>query len=143
MAFFIGIVALGIVSDFYMANNNLYSLLQKDINNVSFLSKYDKPLLISDMNTVYESGSVPGILAFTNACKSDKIDILLVSSDIQNISDYYDSNNYSNIFVLHGSQGLIDNLKLQLGDKIDSLEVKGMTNEWQIIYNNKNKVNNK
>jgi uncharacterized membrane protein len=137
--FFFGIVVLGIISGFYLANNNLINRLDKDMNNALFLSKYDKPLLISDMNTVYMPGSVPGILAFTNACKSDKIDFLLVSPDIQNISDYYDSNNYSNIFVLHGSQELINNLKLQLGDKMDSLEIKGMTNEWQIIYNKKNK----
>ncbi len=132
---FCGIVALGIISGFYLANNNIINILNRDMNNASFLSKYDKPLLISDMNTVWMPGSVPGILAFTNACKSDKIDFLLVSSDIQNISDYYDSNNYSNIFVLHASQELINNMKIQFGEKMDSLEIEGMTNEWQIIYN--------
>ena len=135
--FFFGIVALGIISGFYLAKKNIIRILNKDMNNASFLSKYDKPLLISDMNTVYMPGSIPGILAFTNACKSDKIDFLHVSPDIQNISDYYDSDNYSNIFLLHGSQELINNLKLQLGDKMDSLEIKGMTNEWQIILENK------
>ena len=131
---FVGLAVLSIISCFYIANSTV-SLLKKDTANASFLSKQEKPLLISDMQTVYMPGSVAGILAFTNACKTHKVDILLVRPDIQNISDYFDSNNYSNIFVLHGSQALINNLKLQLANRMDSLEVDGLVNEWQIKNN--------
>jgi uncharacterized membrane protein len=136
---FILLVTLGITTDFYMADNYAHNMYQSDINNSALLSRSDNSLLISDMKTLFQGGgsvaaSIPSILAFTNACKSDKIDILRVKPDIQNIKEYFDSTAYNHIYVLNASQKLINNLKSQFGEKMDSLALEGFKNEWQIKF---------
>lgn len=137
--FFIGIfillMTMGITTNFYMADKYAVNMYQSDINNSALLSRSDNSLLISDMKTIFQGGDTAlSILTFTNACKSDKIDILRVNSDIKRVSEYFDSAAYKQIFVLNASQNLINNLKSQFGDKMDSLALKGFINEWQIKY---------
>jgi uncharacterized membrane protein len=141
--FFIGIFFLlaimGISTNFYMADKYAANMYPSDIKNSKLLSQSENSLLISDMKTIFQGGgsagaAMPSILAFTNACKSDKIDILRVSSDVKNIREYFDSTAYKQIFVLNASQKLINNLKSQLGNKMDSLAMRGFKNEWQIKF---------
>jgi len=42
---------------------------------------------------------------------------------------------YSDIYVTDASSELIENLKLQFGKKMDSLNVEGINPMWQIIIN--------
>lgn len=137
--FFIGIfillVTMGITTSFYLADKYAVNMSQSDINNSALLSRSNNSLLISDMKTLFQGGgSAASILAFTNACKSDKIDVLRVTTDIQNIKEYFDSSAYNHIYVLNASQKLINNLKSQLGEKMDSLALEGFKNEWQIKF---------
>jgi uncharacterized membrane protein len=132
---FILLVTMGIASDFYMADKYIAVLWQTDMKNSELLSRSDNSLLISDMKTLFQGGGqAASILAFTNACKSDKIDILRVKPDITNIREYFDSTAYKNVFVLSASQNLINNLKSQFGEKMDSLAMEGFKNEWQIKF---------
>jgi uncharacterized membrane protein len=132
---FVLLVTMGITTDFYMANKYIAVGWETDIKNSALLSKSDNSLLISDMKTLFQGGgSAPSILAFTNACKSDKIDILRVKPDVKNIRGYFDSTAYKQIYVLNASQKLINNLKSQLGEKMDSITMKGFKNEWQIKF---------
>ena len=136
--YFIGIyillVTMGITTDFYMADKYVATNYQSDIRNSALISRSDNSLLISDMKALFLGGDAASILAFTNACKSDKIDILRVNPDVKNIREYFDSTAYKQIFVLNASQKLINNLKSQLGGKMDSITMKGFTNEWQIKF---------
>jgi uncharacterized membrane protein len=132
---FLLLVTLCITTDFYMADKYPTKMYQSDINNSALLSRSDSSLLISDMKTLFQSSTgAPSILTFTNAVKSDKVDILRVKPDIQNIKEYFDSTAYNHIYVLNASQKLINNLKSQLGEKMDSLALKGFRNEWQIKF---------
>jgi uncharacterized membrane protein len=128
------LVTMSIAADFYMADKYIAPTRQKEIRNSTMLSKSEKSLLISDFKTLSYEDQPASILAFTNACKSEEIDILRVKSDIQNIKKYFDGNYYKNIFVLNASQKLINNLKSQLGEKMDSLALEGFKNEWQIKF---------
>lgn len=132
---FILLVTLGISTDFYMADKYAVNMYQSDIKNSTLLSQSDNSLLISDMKTLFQGGGhAASILTFTNAIKSDKVDILRVKSDIQNIKEYFDCTAYNHIYVLNASQKLINNLKSQLGEKMDSLALEGFKNEWQIKF---------
>jgi uncharacterized membrane protein len=131
---FVLLIAISIGADFYVANKYPYVNSAKDMKNAVLLSRSDNALLISDLKTSTAQPGSPAVLAFTNACKTDKIDILRVQPDIQNIKGYFDSTAYKNIFVLNASQKLINNLKSQFGEKMDSINLKGYTNEWQIKF---------
>lgn len=129
----IAFLSLGIASNIYMSNKYYAPFFEKELATSTLLSTSEKPLLLSDFKTVFAGGDAAGTLAFTNACKSNNLDILRVKSDIQYITNYFDSGKYSNIYVLHASEELIDNLKSQLGEKMDSLQMDGFVNEWQIL----------
>jgi uncharacterized membrane protein len=134
MGIFVLLVTMGIATDFYMADKYVAYNYKSDIRNSALLSQSDNSLLISDMKTLFQNGDAVSILAFTNACKSDKLDILRVKPDVRNIRGYFDSTAYKHIYVLNASQNLINNLKSQYGAKMDSLTMKGFKNEWQIKF---------
>jgi uncharacterized membrane protein len=127
-------LGLGIISNLFMSDKYYLPFFKKELANSTLLTTCEKPLLISDFKTVFAGGDAAGTLAFTNACKSDNIDILRVQSNIKNITAYLDSSKYYNFYVLHASEELIHNLRLQLGEKMDSLQIDGFVNEWQILY---------
>lgn len=132
--FLLVLLLLGVISIVRFSDRYFFSLFQGQINNAALLSKSDHPLFISDMNALWPGADAGGVLAFMNECESDNIDVLRVTSDIKNIEDYYDSTAYSDIYVLQASNELIENLKSQLGEKMDSIDLDGFSNEWQIIY---------
>ncbi len=126
-------LSLGIFSDFYMSNKYYIGIFNERIANAALLTSCPKPLLISDFKTVHCEGDAAGIMAFTNECKSDNIDILRVTPDIKDITSCFESKKYSDIFVLHASEALINNLKYQQGIEMDSLQMEGFVNEWRVV----------
>jgi uncharacterized membrane protein len=129
----LALLILGIISNFYMSDKHYYNMYEKELSNSALLSACEKPLLISDFNTVFAGGDAADILTFTNACKSGNLDILRVKADIQNITAYFDSDKYSDILILHGSEELIQNLKSQFGYEMDSIQMIGFVNEWRVL----------
>ena len=73
-------------------------------------------------------------MVFLHECKSDSIDVLRATPDIENIEEKIDVNNYSDIYVTYASKKLVDNLKSQFGDRMDSLSVNGISPSWTIKY---------
>lgn len=141
---YIALIVIGFISINHMKNKHYYNMFQHEENNIALLSNCQKPLLISDMKTLGEEGSAAGILTFTNGCKSNNIDILKVRSDIQNIEEYFHVEDYSEIMVLNASQYLINNLKAQLGDAMEPINMEAYSNEWEIKMNSyeKSAINN-
>ena len=136
---YILLIAIGLTSINHMKNKHYYNMFQHEENNINLLSECQKPLLISDMKKLGEEGSAAGILTFLNGCKSDNIDILRVAPDIQSIEEYFNAEDYSEIFVLNASQDLIDNLKIQLGGRMVSIDMEGFSNEWQVMMDSYDK----
>lgn len=132
---YLALIVFGLISINHMKNKHYYNMFQHEENSITILSECQKPLLISDMKTLGMGGSAAGILTFTNGCKTDNIDILRVTSDIQNIEDYFQFEDYSDILVLNASQVLIDNLKSQLGNGMRKIDREGFMNEWEIRMN--------
>jgi len=132
---YLALIVFGLISINHMKDKHYYNMFQAEENNIALLSECQKPLLISDMKTLGEAGSAAGILTFTNGCKSDNIDILRVASDVQNIEEYFNVEDYSDILVLNASQVLINNLKTQLGKSMKKIDREGFMNEWEIRMN--------
>jgi hypothetical protein len=132
---YLALIVFGLISINHMKNKHYYNMFQHEENSITLLSECQKPLLISDMKTLGEGGSAAGILTFTNGCKTDNIDILRVTSDIQNIEDYFQFEDYSDILVLNASQVLIDNLRIQLGNGMRKIDREGFVNKWEIRMN--------
>lgn len=130
----ITLIVFGIFSIVRFSDRYYFNYFQHTINNAELLSKSKNPLLISDMYTLWANGDAGGFLSMVNECNSDEIDILWVEPDVKNISSFIDSTQYSNIYVLHASDSLIANIRSQLPQKMDSLNLPGYTNEWEIVY---------
>ena len=64
-------------------------------------------------------------MVILHECSSDSIYILRASPDIQQAQEKIDENKYSDIYVTHASDQLINNLKSQFKEKMDSLELDG------------------
>ncbi len=123
---------LNIYSIIHFSERYYYNLFEAQIANSALLTDCERPLMISDMKTLWAEGDAGGVLAFMNACKSDRIDVLRVKTDIQNIESYFNPAEYSDIYVLQSSNELIENLKKQLGNRMDSIATEGFRNEWRI-----------
>jgi len=78
--------------------------------------------------------AVGGFMVIMNECQSENIDILRASPDIRNVEKMLLDTEYSDIYVTHASMKLVENLKMQFGEKMDSLEVEGISPMWQIKY---------
>lgn len=99
------------------------------IEDARFFSTARKPLLITDFSLNH--GMINSMITIFE-CKSENIDILRASPDIDNIEGKINSKGYSDIYVFHASDELIENLKSQFGEKMDSLEVEGISPIWNI-----------
>ena len=66
---------------------------------------------------------------------SDSIDIMQVYSDVTNIKEKIPENYYSEIYIVYAPDELVQNLKTQFGEQIDSLEIEGISPMWKINLN--------
>jgi uncharacterized membrane protein len=128
-----GLVILGIISVLTISRSRYWYhggyWQQVYIEDARLFSKAEKPLLITDYS--FRIGMVD-FMVVINECKSDNIDILRASPDKENVEEILIDKNYSEIYVTHASNELVENLKSQFGEKMDSLEVEGISPMWQI-----------
>jgi uncharacterized membrane protein len=131
---YVGLVILGIVSVLTISKYRYWYhggyWQQVYIEDARLFSKAEKPLLITDYS--FRIGMVD-FMVVINECDSDNIDILRVSSDIENVEEILIDKNYSEIYITQASNELVENLKSRFGEKMDSLKVEGISPMWQII----------
>ena len=126
-----GVVIIGIISiltiskyrNWYLGRQQVY------IEDARLISKAEKPLLITDYS--FRTGMVDFMVVLIE-CESENIDILRSSPDIENMEEKLFDKDYSEIYVFHASDKLVENLKSQFGEKMDSLKVEGISPVWQI-----------
>ncbi len=131
---FAGLVILGLVSiqaisksrSWYIGRQQVY------IEDARLISKAGKPLLITDYS--FRTGMVDFMVVLIE-CKSENIDILRATPDIENMEQKLSGNDYSEIYVFHASEKLVENLKSQFGEKMDSLKIEGISSTWRININ--------
>ena len=99
------------------------------IEDARLFSSASEPLLITDF--AFNHGMINFMVTMLE-CNSENIDILRASSDIKNLEGIISSKDYSDIYVVHGSDELIENLKSQFGEKMDLLNVEGTSSIWKI-----------
>jgi uncharacterized membrane protein len=99
------------------------------IEDARLFSNSQKPLLITDF--AFNHGMINSMITILE-CNSENIDILRASPDIDKVEKIINDKDYSDIYVFHASNELIENLKSQFGEKMDSLDVKGTSLIWRI-----------
>ena len=107
---------------------------QEFVDNADLLSKSKKPLMITDfmwMNSPWE-GPMHSIEILAN-CSSDNIDVLRVSSDIKQIESIIPKDLYSDVYVINASDKLLENLKIQFGQRFQILPGQQGPPRWKII----------
>jgi uncharacterized membrane protein len=129
---FIALASIGIGSMFSVSGARHWTLGRKwdcYIEDARLFSTSSKPLLITDF--AFNHGMINSMVVLLE-CDSENIDILRASPDIDSVEKMIDGKDYSDIYVFHASDELIENLKSQFGEKIDSLDVEGTSPVWKI-----------
>jgi uncharacterized membrane protein len=129
---YIALAAIGISSMFSISGARHWTLGKKwdcYIEDARLFSSARKPLLITDF--AFNHGMINSMVAMLE-CKSGNIDILRASPDIDNVEEIISNKDYSDIYVFHASDKLIENLRSQFGEKMDSLDVEGTSAIWKI-----------
>jgi hypothetical protein len=133
---YIAFAVIGISSMFSISKARHWFIGKKMdlyIEDAHLFSQAQKPLLISDY--AFNGGMIDFMVVMLD-CNSDNIDILRASPDIDNVEKMISHKDYSDIYVFHGSDELVENLKSQFGEKMDSLNVEGTSSMWKINIKN-------
>ncbi len=134
---YIGLVIVGFISIFLISKVRCFDggNWSAQIKDAQLYSNARHPLLITDYSMAGPGvRAVGGFMVIMNECQSENIDILRASPDIRNVEKMLLDTEYSDIYVTHASMKLVENLKMQFGEKMDSLEVEGISPMWQIKY---------
>jgi hypothetical protein len=99
------------------------------IENARLISQAKKPLLITDLAN---NKSMVDLMVVMRECNSRSIDVLRASPGIDNVENRITHREYSDIYVLYASDGLIGNLRSQFGGRMEKLDVKGISPIWKI-----------
>ena len=133
---YIGLVIIGLVSILTISNRRYWYLggdwQQVFIEDARLFSNSTQPLVVTDFKPWM--GLNWAMVVFGD-CDSDSIDILRGSAIDDNLKERIPMENYSDIYVFQATDELVENLKLQFGERMDSLEIKGISPMWKI--NNK------
>ncbi len=129
---YVGLVYTGITSVLKISKEKCW-YTRDDCNiaveDAQIFSDARKPLLITTFSYYCGMGDFIVVLS---ECTSDSIDILYASPDIKDVKAVLGGKEYSEIYVVHASNELVQNLKLQFGEKMDSLEYMRSLPMWRI-----------
>lgn len=132
---YMGLIIIGFISIFIISKSSRCDNpgCYDRINKAQLFSNARKPLLITDYSMMFQQKGDIGFMVIMNECQSDSIDVLRASPDIKNVEKMLLDAKYSDIYVTNASSELVENLKSQFGNKMDSLKVEGISPMWQII----------
>ncbi len=133
---YITLVTVAIISIFSITNHRCWSAFeipcQEKIDGAQLFSNDTKPLLITDYS---HWQGLNGFYGLITQCESENIDILRASTDIENVEELIGDKDYSEIYVIYASAELVENLKGQFTEKMDSLVIDGISPLWKININ--------
>lgn len=136
-AIYICLIIIGFGSIVFISKDRCYQIpldCEQNIKEAELFSSAERPLLISDYSMrLYTAEG--GFFTILNRCSSENIDILRTSPEIKDVEDILEGKQYSEIYVTHASAELVENLKTQFGERMDSLEMDGVSAMWQINVN--------
>ncbi len=120
-----GIFSIFEISDSrcWMTRNDCLSIIE----DARLFSDASSPLIITDFSL-----KMGGFMVILAECGSENIDILYASPDIDDVRKKIYGKEYSEVFVVHSSDQLVQNLRSQFGEKMDSLEYKREIPMWKI-----------
>lgn len=136
---FLSLIILATISIFNIAKIKCWTIGGpcEDWDNYMMAEKLlnsDRTLIITDFT--YWAG-IGGFLEVMAKVENEDIDILYALPDNDCIDELIDTSIYSYIFLMHTSDKLLENIKLNVTPKIDSLaycESSWATPMWQIRY---------
>jgi len=136
VAYFL-IIGMGVYTMINFSKNPVWDMpgqhrCKQTITEGEFYSSKDSPLIISDFKNLPMGLGYIKVLEITNAYQSDNIDILHATSDIENITSYVESKNYTDVYISLSSDQFVNHLKQTYGDKIVKVELDGAAPVWQI-----------
>ncbi|MBN2261186.1 MAG: glycosyltransferase family 39 protein [Clostridiales bacterium] len=133
---YIALVIVAVISIFNITNHRCWSAFKEEcqerIDAAQLFSNDAKPLLITDLSNWQ---GINGFYGLITQCESQNIDILRASPDIENVEELIEDKDYSDLYVMYASAELMENLKGQFKEKMDSLVIDGMPSLWKININ--------
>lgn len=136
-AVYAGLVVIGVYSIFTISNYRYWYLggnwQQEFVDNALLLSEAEQPLLITDF--MWRESPVEGRMHAMESlvdCNNDKVDVLLVSPDIQEIEALIPADFYSKIYVIYASGQLQENLQNQFGERLTILPGNVGPPRWEL-----------
>jgi len=131
---YVGLILAGIISSIIISKTQFYYGTggASKLKEAQLFSDTRNPLLITDYTFPHPTRGVEEFAVILNICESDSIDILRASDGIKDLDNMLSGTNYSDIYVTHASKKLLENLKIQFGEKMKKVEVGGIRNMWQI-----------
>lgn len=131
---YLSLIIIGLISIYYISKDRCYFIglgCEENITEARIFSEAEKSLLISDYTMSLGTGT-GGFIALLNECESDNIDVLHASPDIKNVNAMLSGVDYSDIYVTYASSELVNNLKSQFGERMDSVDIEGISPMWLI-----------
>jgi uncharacterized membrane protein len=130
---YIAFAIMGIVSIINISHDKTWDYyFTWDFTPIKYLEDSEKCLLITDFTTPDDQG-ITAFLMIANAVKSGNVDVYRTSPDNNEIIDEINKRSYTDIYVYHASEQLIDNLKLQFGENLIQIDDPELFNPfWQI-----------
>jgi len=133
LVFYLAVILIGVssISSISKAKHwHIGNQMNVYMEDAHFISKSDKPLLITDFNN---NKSMVDFMVVMWECSSQNIDILRASPGIDGVENRINHKEYSDIYVLYASDELIENLKSQFDGKMEKLNVEGISSIWKMI----------
>ena len=141
ISLYLGIISISIFSIYTISQYRYWYIggnwEEEFVDNAELLSQAEKPLMITDFtwrNSPYE-GPMHCMEILAN-CTSKNIDVLRVPPDKQNLESIIPKDLYSEIYVINASDKLIENLKIQFGQRIQIFPGEQGPPRWKIQLEN-------
>ena len=132
---YLGLVTISLISIINVSNHRCWSAFENEckdcIGESAIISKDHKPLLITDFSHWM---GLNGFFELVIQCKSNNVDILRASPDVQKIKQLIEKKGYSDIYVVQASDVLVKNLKVQFGERMVPIKDITVSPAWKINF---------
>ena len=131
---YIGLIVISSISVLKFSTNRCYLDMSdgQDCIEISHIfSSADHPLIITDYSVYAGIGK---FFELISECNSENIDILRVWDNIDYAVEVIKEKKYSEIYIVHASDKLIQELALQFGEGLELIRSYEIAPLWQIRY---------